>query len=594
MATHLDNTDCTHVLLTVLGTNANCALYTLEGRQFQATLAPVALLELLPQASRPERIFAICTPEAAEATWPTLVEELGNRSRECELKRIDVPSGSESAHIDDFLQEVAGAIPANAELTVDVTHGFRHYSFLTYVAVQYLSALHGARVRGAYYGVLGQGLDDTSPFLDLRPILELPRWTHALEVLRDTGSTLPMAEEIRREPYIGGENGAQQLRRNIATELSHISESYLSGLPLELGRQSRLFRCQRLKPLKRLLARNHRLPLAGDLIERLDKILANFVLAELSPNRGWKKHVALSEAEMKRQAKTIDSLLKHGHTATALGLMNEWTVSWAVLRRDPEGHDWLDYQKVRRKATRALDAIRIIGEDNELNQDLTVEQRAFGVFWRDLTDLRNGFHHHGMRPRVLVGDNPTRSRLCDVQRYWYETLRSCPDIKLTLGGAKGWRVLVSPIGMRPGVLFSALHVCRNADVEPDICLVLCSDDTRKLIDDAISHANFKGVVKCLSFKDPFGGGRPEIERLTKMARKQFIGAESVLVNVTGGTTLMGLAAEDLANAARHLSCPVRRFGLIDRRPSARQDKDTFRVGESFWLDEEDDSRANRL
>ncbi len=296
---------------------------------------------------------------------------------------------------------------------------------------------------------------------------------------------------------------------------------------------------------------------------------------------------------MKRQARVIDSLLEHGHAATALGLMNEWTVSWAVLRRDPGKHDWLDYQNVRRKAAETLGAIRAIRDDPELDRILTDKQRALGVFWRHLTDLRNAFHHHGMRPQPLVGDSQTRSRLCEIQTYWCKTLRSCPCFSLSLGEATGRQVLVSPIGMRPGVLFSALHACRDADVEPDTCLVLCSDDTKGLIVDAINRAEFAGAVQTLALEDPFGGGRPEIERLTKKAREQFIGADNVLVNVTGGTTLMGLAAEDLANAARHLACPVRRFGLIDRRPPAQQDEDPYRVGEPFWLDEEGDGRANR-
>ena len=69
-------------------------------------------------------------------------------------------------------------------------------------------------------------------------------------------------------------------------------------------------------------------------------------------------------------------------------------------------------------------------------------------------------------------------------------------------------------------------------------------------------------------------------------------AEEVLVNVTGGTTLMGLAAEALANAARDLARPaVRRFGPADRRPPAEPDADPYRVGEPFWLDRagEDDA-----
>ena len=65
------------------------------------------------------------------------------------------------------------------------------------------------------------------------------------------------------------------------------------------------------------------------------------------------------------------------------------------------------------------------------------------------------------------------------------------------------------------------------------------------------------------------------------------------MNVTGGTTLMGLAAEELAATARSLACPVRRFGLIDRRPAGQQEVDPYRTGEPFWLDSGEEGDANR-
>ena len=55
---------------------------------------------------------------------------------------------------------------------------------------------------------------------------------------------------------------------------------------------------------------------------------------------------------------------------------------------------------------------------------------------------------------------------------------------------------------------------------------------------------------------------------------------------------MGLVAEALAAAARKLACPVRRFGLIDRRPPEQQDTDPYQAGETFWLDSAEDVDAN--
>ena len=108
-----------------------------------------------------------------------------------------------------------------------MTHGLRHFAFLTYVAVLYLAALRSVRIRAAYYGMLNRH-PSPSQFLDLRPLLDLPRWVHALEVLRDTGSTLPMATTLRDGPD-------SQPARDSARDLTALSEAYLSSLPLEFG-----------------------------------------------------------------------------------------------------------------------------------------------------------------------------------------------------------------------------------------------------------------------------------------------------------------------------------------------------------------------
>jgi hypothetical protein len=264
--------------------------------------------------------------------------------------------------------------------------------------------------------------------------------------------------------------------------------------------------------------------------------------------------------------------------------------SQSIQKSSPD--EALDYWNVRYEAAGALNAIEAIKAKSEFDDILTDGQSALGTFWGDLKVLRNGYHHHGMRRQPLVGDGQTKNQLQRVLAYWRKTLRSCPEFSLSLREPTGRRVLVSPIGMQRGVLFSALHACREAEGEPDVCLVVCSDETKGLIADAVEHAKFTGEVRHLVLDDPFGGSGHDIKCLTTQAREHFIGVDRVLVNVTGGTTLMGIAVEELANAARSLACPVRRFGLIDRRSPGQQGADPYRVGEPFWLDRERNGRAD--
>jgi hypothetical protein len=49
---------------------------------------------------------------------------------------------------------------------------------------------------------------------------------------------------------------------------------------------------------------------------------------------------------------------------------------------------------------------------------------------------------------------------------------------------------------------------------------------------------------------------------------------------------MGVIAEDLAQEARRLTRPARRFALIDRRDPEEQKRDPFVEGDLLWLDNE--------
>lgn len=468
----------------------------------------------------------------------------------CEVEAVSVSWSDKQEDVNKYLALVANAIPRDQEvqITVDVTHGYRHFAFLTYVAVLHLSALRGIRVRGAYYGLLQ---DKVSPFLDLQPLLELPLWYHALQTLGETGSALALAELLEsRFPD-----------SHFARDLEQISQAYLSGLPLELGQQVHEFLRLRPKPLKKLLRAEGLVPLSDELVDRLAEILAPFGFPQPVSGGGWKSKFELGDDELLRQARFIDDLLQRDSFATALGLMNEWTISWVTCQIQVEGQ-WLDRGQ-RGRAANLLGAIAAVGKDPDLQHLLTDDQRALGEFWHLLSELRNAYHHHGMRAQVLVGNPGLSAKLERVLAYW-QNLCSCPGLSLELGESGSSPIVVSPIGRRPGVLFSALQACRASGAgEPGTCLVICSPETEELAAEALARAEYKGQMERLPI-DPYGNAA-EIGRVAQEARRHLVGATTVFVNVTGGTTLMGLAAEAIAKEAHALACPVRRFGLIDRR-----------------------------
>jgi hypothetical protein len=553
------------LLVTVLGIKPREALYQLGERIEPAKLAPVALYRLLPERNRPQRILALCTAEARDA-YEILKTELGG-----ETEVVWGNIGEDLSDHCELLSCLCEQVPAGGgprAIIFDVTHGLRHFAFYTLLGIQYLCALRAIPLEGAYYAWLRD--DEPSPLIDLRPLLQLFEWVHAVRVFSEAGDARALAEHI-------GADGSESATR-IGRELKRISEARAAGLPLELGLLSGNFR-SRGREFRRILRSSGAL-LDNELWGQLDSILQRYALAG-GPTEGFKRRVAFGRDELVRQAKLIDDLLEHGLLPAALGLMDEWTVSWALLR-DGRCDEWLEFPKMRRPAAAKLGLLASLATDSEYEAALLPEQRELGEFWKALSNLRNAYAHHGMKYISSFGSEADVAR-AKVEGFWHR-LRVCPEISLNI--AASGRLLVSAQGTSRGVLFSGLEACRRKVGLPDKCLVLCSEQSAATVEEACRKAGFNGRLELIRLANPYGEASA-IEQTTQQAKGHLITSEDVLVNLTGGTTLMGLAVMRIAEIARHFARPVRRFGLIDPRPPAEQQADPYRASEAFWLDEED-------
>ena len=183
------------VLLTILGVDPKPAEYARGEERQIARLAPVALFGLLPPAERPEVVVALCTEQARLKTLPELEAALSGKA---EVLSADIPSGADAQDVDRFLRAMVTACEKHADsaVAVDVTHGYRHFSFLMYTGALYLAALGRVTIDAIYYALLN-AQPQLSPFFDLTPLPELPRWVHAIETLRETGSAKVVAKLLR-------------------------------------------------------------------------------------------------------------------------------------------------------------------------------------------------------------------------------------------------------------------------------------------------------------------------------------------------------------------------------------------------------------
>ena len=593
-----------HVLLTSLGVRAFKMNYTWKGESATARLAPLALMELMKSThyeSPPDQVIAVVTSGVKESkseysnqsVWGIFQEEI--KDIMClDPVAVEVPDGHDADEIREILAKVARSVPENVDLTLDVTHGFRHFPFVFYALVLYLKSLRKVTIRGAYYG-LYEGIPGPKPILDLQPLLNLPEWFYAVRMFRDHGTPLPIRDLI--EPL------AEPLKKALKDEASKLKDkdqsialfkqsgspekavdqlgryafAYGSALPLELGRAAEGLA----NPLKVFSAPQcqHLLPPLSDLvIKDIVDVADQFSIKKTGAKGEWKRKVVLDKCELDRQARMIDSYLDRGQIPLAVGLMREWVVSWMMWKvgTDREKENWVD-ESYRSPFEDRLGALswfvrKPVGR-------VTAQQQKFGTFWGKLTnELRNAFHHHGMRSsEVSNPQGKSGGKLDDVRDFWGELRKQEVDPP-RLGGSRGL-LLVSPHGARRGALFMALKTS-----SPDRCLVICSKDSSKSISEVTTQACFPYEAMHQFMLNDHRSGFDEIDETAEFARRLLLEADEVVANSTGGTTLMGLIVQRWVEEAKKLKRPVRRFALVDRRSREEQDKEPYVEGELYWLD----------
>lgn len=582
-----------HILLTSLGKNAYKTEYEWQGDRITASLTPLALVQFLEEAERPNRVVTLVTEEAEQTTWPIFQEDI-HKILGVTPERVEIPIGSNDDEIRQILAAVAREIPEGAQLTLDVTQGLRHFPFIFYALVLYLKSLRGVKVRGVYYGMVDAvPKEEPKPIIDLHPLLELPEWFYAVRMFREHGTTSPIAQLLqplatrllqeKTELFVSGDRDAGREREKPAKQVEGAVEAlekyafaYESALPIELGAASAEL-SSRIEALATLNIPGTP-PLATELATAVTEAAEETAFAVQPGRKGeWKTRVPLDKNELVRQARMIDRYLAREQLPLAFGLMREWVVSWAIFQSDESSDEpaerWLDKDS-RKCYEQRLGALGAFAGNQAFRDIITPAQQDFGTFWNQLTDqLRNALHHHGMRESAVAQPLPS---LQDVQESWNQ-LKEMDMEPPTLGGGDG-TLLLSPQGTSPGVLFSALKVAK-----PDTCLVICSEATADSIPEAAKRAGFEGKIEQIELAEPHSG-YAEIAQVVAKAREALLNADVVVANMTGGTTLMGIVIQQMTEEACKLNREVRRFALVDRRTRAEQENNPFVRGKEYWLD----------
>jgi hypothetical protein len=555
-------------LIAMLGTGSyRAARYHLAGapEPWQETrYAPVATAALTGGIAD---AVLLLTDDARDAHWDACRQELQALGIRVSAQAISVARDAEGMW--QVFERVLTAAERSQDIVVDVTHALRHLPLVLFASLTYITAFGGVRVRGVYYGAYEASTDEGVPILDLGVLLELANWYHAARTFAETGHARRMAEALRQE--IGSvfrRFGPTPSLQHLRAALEGLASSVPVGLPIEAGLAAR----RALDALARLRSQGVPSPIAGTVLQPLEDRLRPIAFPEA---REDKASTRLDIPELRRQLEVIRWQCVHDQPDRALLLLREWVINRCLLARAMWADRWLDYSAARHPMERALNGLALRSQlTSTASIELPDRQRVLASLWSSIRDRRNAIAHAGFKPEVVaVKPGGVEGLLRDCEE-------RCDDDATWQAAAPGaaGRLLVTPLGLSPGVLYTAL-----AGLRPDRTLVVTSRQGLPLVEEARARAGTLSDDPLPFVVSDAHACFDEVGDLLAWARPHLLEADEALVNLTGGTTALQYLVERLAGQAARVGVPVTRYALIDRREPEDQRREPWVAGECIPL-----------
>jgi CRISPR-associated DxTHG motif protein len=536
------------LLVGALGTGTyHPTTYVLGDVTAEETAPAAALAGML----HPDRSVMVLTAHAAEnPAWQGIEARLTELTGQA-VEAVSVPDPESTADAWRVFEALVAAVQPEDEVILDVTFGFRSLPVLMLGSLVFLAGSGRARISGVYYAAHTPGAART-PLVDITAVVSLIDWAHAARTFRETGYVGRLTDIARS---IVGDQRAQRAFYPINNAVAALDKAV--G-PLELGLS--LEAGLALESAQRRIAQLHDAadPSLQPFLEVLGGI-RDFVADLAVPQKLPKQEVALTRDELDREQRLIRWHLEHGRLAHALVLAREWMVSRVQFARE-QTDGWLK-RSARQIVERDLGALG--------HRD---KSAPLATLWNDLTRLRNEVAHGGFRPQgSAVKPDRVRSALDTLWR-----LDAASDLWRLERTVTFGHTLLTPLGLTPGALFTALSRHR-----PDHLIVVTSRQAERQLPDILARAGVAADHTTALVDDPFGFA--EAKSVWERLKQDLLAAEDLVVNMTGGTTVLQEIVAAIGREAERAGVPVCRGAAVDRRPFDRQKQEPFVVGEWLWL-----------
>jgi hypothetical protein len=534
-----------------------------RGRTHLTRFAPVATAVLHGGV---DEAFVLVTEGARDKHWESLTLELSASGVTAHAVRI--PDVRDESELWSLFDAVRRAVPPSSHVVVDITYAFRHLPLTLLAVLTYLSGEGGVHVERIWYGAFEARTRDVAPVWDLTPFLRVVDGYHAVRQLRETGDGRRLAGHLTElnDSLWKKQRGRPAFSR-AAGALKRASAALASGLPLEAGLAGRDALTALEDDVPGAAGLN---PLTRSLIDAMRPLLEEWA-CEKGPRKG---ELALTLPELERQLRVTAFFAEMHAESRALRLLREWVVNRCLLACGQSG-PWLARDKGRLPMERRLNALAERTKVDRDRRSTTDAERALAALWQSITTQRNRVAHAGMCPEEVDSQTTSVSDLINTCRD-----QMADDSVWTPGSARRTdRVLVTPLGLAAGVLYTAL-----LRLQPDVTLVITSAEAAPNIEEVCRRASVeRGRVRDFVVADPHRCFT-EAGRIGDAALDLLLSAGSATFNVTGGTTAMQYVVDYLSRRADRIGTPVHRVALVDARSYTEQQAEPFVAGEVVPLD----------
>lgn len=139
------------------------------------------------------------TPELLQSVEQQLNQAQSDHRFELRL----IPYGYEESRQVEIMRALSeGLEQGENEVTLDITHGFRHLPMLGLLGMLYLRSIGHASLRNIYYGAFVHG-QTVTPVVDLSGLLHIQDWVRSLDQFDKDGDYSVFAELLKREGMPG-------------------------------------------------------------------------------------------------------------------------------------------------------------------------------------------------------------------------------------------------------------------------------------------------------------------------------------------------------------------------------------------------------